>query len=162
MRAKTAVKTSNNMSTETIHPNEIKVLERDRKDYGDLEELLDSINKYGIIEPIVVNQNSELIAGGRRLAAAKLGKWETVPIYRKETISTIHLQLMEMEENVRRKNYNWREEVHAIVRLHYGHKMLANAEGKPWRPEMTAEIVGYTPAYVSYCRDLDAEIDKPV
>ena len=50
----------------------IKVWYRFRKDLGDLQTLAKSIQEIGLLQPIVVNQDNELIAGKRRLEACKL------------------------------------------------------------------------------------------
>jgi len=51
--------------------NQIKVCKRFRKDLGDLEELKKSIKEIGLLQPIVVDENNNLIAGQRRLQAFK-------------------------------------------------------------------------------------------
>ena len=50
----------------------IKVGDRFRKDLGDIKTLASSIQEIGLLQPIVVNQDNELIAGQRRLEACKL------------------------------------------------------------------------------------------
>src|SRR5260370_358335 len=55
------------------YPKPIKVGDRHRKDYGDLEALARSINERGgLIHPIAVTPTKELIAGERRLKAWQL------------------------------------------------------------------------------------------
>ncbi len=44
---------------------------RIRKEIGDLQQLEDSIQKVGLLNPIVIDENGELIAGYRRLFACK-------------------------------------------------------------------------------------------
>lgn len=46
---------------------------------GNLQELAENIKKYGILHPIVVNEQFELIAGYRRLKAAESLGWTEVP-----------------------------------------------------------------------------------
>lgn len=58
----------------------IKVSRRFRKDLGQIRPLADSINRVGLLHPPVVNQDNELIAGSRRLAAVKMLGWSTVPV----------------------------------------------------------------------------------
>src|SRR5438132_2687400 len=50
----------------------IQVGPRHRRDLGDVAGLAASIAEVGLLHPIVVNGAGELIAGGRRLEAAKL------------------------------------------------------------------------------------------
>lgn len=51
--------------------DEIKVGDRHRKDLGDIESLRQSIDQLGLLHPIVVDQERNLIAGRRRLEACK-------------------------------------------------------------------------------------------
>ncbi len=57
------------LAPETRLPNEIKIGDRHRKDQGDLTSLVRSINKCGLMHPIVITPSNQLIAGGRRLVA---------------------------------------------------------------------------------------------
>jgi hypothetical protein len=58
----------------------IKIGDRYRTHPGDLKALADSIDTLGMIHPVVVTPNDELVAGGRRIEAAKLLGWETIPV----------------------------------------------------------------------------------
>ena len=50
---------------------QIKIKRRVRKDLGNLDDLKDSLRTYGLLNPITINSKYELIAGERRLTAAK-------------------------------------------------------------------------------------------
>jgi len=98
-----------------IKTSSIIVSDRMRHDMGDVLELANSIKRHGIIQPIVIARNWRLIAGGRRLAALKLLKRDVLEhskdfIYNDET-NPIQLQAMELEENLKRKNLTWSEEI---------------------------------------------------
>ena len=55
--------------------SDIKIGKRFRKDMGDLTSLKNSIKELGLLQPIVIDENNNLIAGFRRLQACKeLGK----------------------------------------------------------------------------------------
>ena len=56
----------------------IKVKRRVRKDLGSLEELKASLRTYGLLNPITINSKYELIAGERRLTAAKELGWTNI------------------------------------------------------------------------------------
>jgi ParB-like chromosome segregation protein Spo0J len=49
----------------------IQVGERYGKHMGDLQALADSIDKEGLLHPIIINQDKRLIAGERRLRACR-------------------------------------------------------------------------------------------
>jgi len=73
-----------------------------------LEELSGSIKQYGIIQPLIVSRvgdSYELIAGERRLRAAKLAGLETVPIIVRQADEQEKLELA-LIENVQREDLN--------------------------------------------------------
>ncbi len=49
-----------------VSVKDIKVKNRVRKDLGNLEDLKDSLRRYGLLNPITLNSKYELIAGERR------------------------------------------------------------------------------------------------
>ena len=60
-----------------IKIKDIKVDSRFRDDYGDIESLSVSIQRYGLLHPIVLGEGNILVAGERRLKAHEiLGKEE--------------------------------------------------------------------------------------
>ena len=58
----------------------IKVGKRHRKDFGDLKGLAADINAHGLLQPIVVNEHNQLIAGERRLKAWQFSRFRDQPI----------------------------------------------------------------------------------
>jgi N6-adenosine-specific RNA methylase IME4 len=58
----------------------IRISKRHRRDLGDIDELAQSIQEIGLLQPIVVTPAGTLIAGGRRLKACKALGWDKVPI----------------------------------------------------------------------------------
>jgi ParB family transcriptional regulator, chromosome partitioning protein len=85
-----------------------------------LMDLADSIRENGIIEPLIVSKNSkgefELIAGERRLRAAKMAKLPTVPVVVREA-SPQQMLVLAVIENVQRKDLNPIEEALAFEQL---------------------------------------------
>ena len=61
--------------------NKIKVNKRFRKDLGDLESLKNSIQELGLLQPIVIDEKNNLIAGERRLKAFKELNKTDIPVY---------------------------------------------------------------------------------
>ncbi len=82
----------------------IKIGDRRREDYGNIFELADSIKKYGLLHPIVVDQDNNLVAGHRRLQACTIASMRSVPIRRLENLTEAQLREIELEENLRRKD----------------------------------------------------------
>lgn len=86
-----------------------------RSDLGDIDALVNSIREHTLIQPIVINKDKKLIAGGRRLAALqRLGVTELLhPDHYiwKDEVDPLKLKGMELEENLRRKELSWQEVV---------------------------------------------------
>lgn len=84
-----------------------------------VEELSKSIEKHGILEPLVVAKTPagyQIIAGERRWRSAKILKLKTVPVLVKETTPQGMLE-MAIVENVQRKDLNPIERGKAFLRL---------------------------------------------
>jgi N6-adenosine-specific RNA methylase IME4/ParB-like chromosome segregation protein Spo0J len=58
----------------------IKVGKRHRKDMGDIAGLAASMAEIGVLHPVPVRPDGQLIAGGRRMAAFKLLGWKEIPV----------------------------------------------------------------------------------
>lgn len=89
---------------ETLPIDSIKIGDRRREDYGNIFELANSIKKYGLLHPIVVDQDNNLVAGHRRLQACTIAGMRSVPIRRLENLTEAQLREIELEENLKRKD----------------------------------------------------------
>ena len=85
-----------------INISEIKIKKRVRKDLGDLENLKDSLRRYGLLSPITINSKNELVAGQRRLESAKQLGWTTINANVIDIEDKIGQLEMELEENTQR------------------------------------------------------------
>ena len=85
-----------------------------------LRELADSIREHGVIQPLIVTRDAEgvyrLIAGERRLQAARLSGLATVPVVIREATDAQMLELA-LVENIQRADLNAVEEAMAYRRL---------------------------------------------
>jgi len=136
----------------------ILVEDRQRKDLGDIDELKESIKRFGIIQPLVVDAHNRLIAGGRRLTACKALGLTEVPVYFRESMTEQQLTMLEMEENLRRKEMTWQEQVLGIAKVH---RLRANeeaAEGRNWTREQTGQWLGVSAANISYTLKVAREL----
>ncbi len=95
----------------------IIVKQRIRKDLGDIDALVNSMRKYGQLSPIIINRKNELIAGERRLEAAKRLNWQTINAIVVDKNSEAEKLEIELEENVQRKRLLDEEVASGIVRL---------------------------------------------
>ncbi|MEK7557051.1 MAG: ParB/RepB/Spo0J family partition protein [Patescibacteria group bacterium] len=91
-------------------------------DPAEMEELVQSIDEHGILQPLVVRRVAkdayELIAGERRLRAAKQLGWERVPcVVKVEVAGTEKSLVYALIENLQREDLNPMEEALAYERL---------------------------------------------
>jgi ParB family chromosome partitioning protein len=97
---------------------EIIVKNRVRKDLGDIQSLAESLKNYGQISPVVINRKNVLIAGGRRLEAAKLLDWQEIDAVIFDISDKLEQLELEVEENKHRKNFNHKEAANAAKKIH--------------------------------------------
>lgn len=87
---------------------------------NELESLADSIRQNGILQPILVRRKGdghyELIAGERRLRAAKLANLSTVPVVIRNSKDD-ETTVLALVENIQRRDLNPIEEAQAYTRL---------------------------------------------
>ena len=95
----------------------IKVKKRVRKDLGNLSDLKDSLRTYGLLNPITINSKYELIAGERRLTAAKEIGWTNIDANIVDNLTEIEQLEMEIEENNQRKEFTEEELLEGYKRL---------------------------------------------
>lgn len=144
--------------------------DRQRKTYERIEELADSIGKYGLVQPIVVEPDGDgnymLIAGGRRLRAVRILQWEKVDVFFKEDLTYAQRRRLELEENLHRQDLTPVEEVDALAELHrleqeeHGSRAqgrrpevgFGSEKGEGWSITDTADLLGVDKSTVS--RDL--------
>lgn len=118
-----------------LHPGQFQP--RTYFDEGALTELAESIQKNGIMQPIIVRPGAgsklEIVAGERRWRAAKLAGLETVPVIIREISNKQALELA-LVENIQRRDLNPLEEAHGYQRLieefDYTQEELAGTVGK--------------------------------
>lgn len=113
-------------------------------DESALQELSESIKRYGIIQPIIVHAADEnniyhIIAGERRYRAAMLASLQTVPciIKTKDTEQDLELALI---ENIQRENLDVIEEAEGYLRLMKEHG---------YTQEDVAKIIGKSRSHVA-------------
>lgn len=140
-----------------VKVEDIKIAnERFREDYGAIEELAVSIQRYGLLHPIVVDDQLNLIAGERRLKAHKLLGITEIEVKQLKDMTPLECREIEIEENLKRKDFTWQEEVKAkseidkIKRELYG--SATKGHGGGWGIRDTADSTGDSIGTVS--RDL--------
>jgi ParB family chromosome partitioning protein len=96
---------------------DIKVKRRVRTDMGDISALAASMKRFGLISPIVLNGSNVLIAGGRRLEAARALGWRTINAVIINLPEDVDMLEYEVEENVQRQNFTTEEAAEALKRI---------------------------------------------
>ena len=133
-------------SFHTVAPSSITINpDRQRKDLGNVDELAESINRLGLINPIVLSPDNVLVAGERRLTAVLSLGWTGIPVQYTTELTDYELQSIEFEENVKRKDLTWQEECAALEKFH----QLKAMHEDNWTQEKTAEAMGLSSAVVT-------------
>ena len=91
--------------------------ERQRSDVSNVKELAESMRRLGLIHPITVTRGNELVAGERRLLAAKELGWESIAACILEDLPDEDRLLVQLEENIRRKDISWQDRVEAVCTI---------------------------------------------
>ncbi|OGY31236.1 MAG: hypothetical protein A3C02_03020 [Candidatus Andersenbacteria bacterium RIFCSPHIGHO2_02_FULL_45_11] len=108
-------------------------------DSSEMQDLKESIERNGILQPLVVHRLEsgvfELIAGERRLRAAKALKWDKVPcVVRREIKSDTSRLVYALIENIQRENLNPIEEAQGYMQLNrdfgLSHEEIGQRVGK--------------------------------
>ncbi|WP_394910572.1 ParB N-terminal domain-containing protein [uncultured Robinsoniella sp.] len=98
--------------------NKIKVSDRIRKDFGNIQELADDIKENGLINPPVVTPDTfELIAGERRLRAMQLLSYKQIEVRPMAVKDAEHALNLEISENETRKDFSKAERIDYARRL---------------------------------------------
>ena len=97
--------------------SKIIIRKRVRKNLGDLASLMESLRRHGLLNPVVINDKNELIAGHRRIEAARRLGWGVIEVRFVEGRDKADLIEMEIEENTQRKNLTTDELAEAYLRL---------------------------------------------
>jgi len=137
-----------------IHIKDIRTEDRIRSDYGDIDALSSSIREHGLIQKIVLTYKNEagveeirLLVGGRRLRALqRLGLSTLVHgdhfLWSGEK-DPLRQRGIELEENIRRQNLSWQEQITAKAKLFETMQSIygTNTGGRP----STSQRIGASP-----------------
>jgi len=121
---------------------------RYRGDLGDIDALAESMKEKGVLQPITVTPDYELLAGERRVTAARLAGIPLIPALIRPKADATDAREIELMENILRKDFTWAERCgleQEIDRL-YKEKNL------DWSGRKTAQLLGWSQSTIS--RDL--------
>lgn len=140
-----------------------KDLPRFREEMGDVDDLAMSLAEKGQLQPIVVNREMELIAGGRRLAACLKAQLEVLCIFN-DAVDSLTMRELEIEENIQRKQFTPAEEFKAIAEIHslkqqrFGESTSGRKGGHTLQD--TANLLGKSKAKVIEALSLAQAVEK--
>src|SRR5258708_9248591 len=118
---------------------------RFRSDLGDIASRSEYIKEKGVIQPITVTPDFELMAGERRVTAAKAAGLLQIPalIRRKEDI--IDAREIELLENTMRLDFTWDEQADLMYEL----DKLCKEKKDDWSGRKTAQLMNLSVANVA-------------
>lgn len=87
-----------------------------------IAKLAESMRLVGLIEPIVLDEENKLIAGECRIRAAKSLGWTDITAVYLNDLDPWQKEVAEIEENLRRQNLTYVEELQAIEKWHLKHQ----------------------------------------
>ncbi len=139
----------------------IRFGDRRREDYGEVNELAESISERGLIHPIAVQSDDGnppyiLAAGGRRLLAHKLLGRDSIAcrIY-DHPLSALELKSIELFENLDRKDLTPKEDcylkrdIHNLMVEIHGKKISTVPGAEGWSMRDTANLLHKTAGNIS-------------
>lgn len=138
-----------------VPAEDIDATNRSRKSYGNLSEFFEDICTAGfLIHPpsvaIKPDGGYTLIAGGRRLAAMKLGGLTHVPVVSFDEMPLSKIVELEGDENFKRLDMDWKERVLIIARAHELKVAEAVEDHTRWGMRETGGLLGVSSASVSH------------
>ena len=146
---------------------DIGLRDRFRREMGELETLAADMRSTGQITAITVRKTSEddrlegfeepwmLVAGGRRYGAALINGWPDIDALTMDELPPLERAIMELHENLHRKELTWDEEVELKAEIHK-RRLAANPEHKQYQ---TAQELKETPKTISMDLRLAAELE---
>ena len=144
------------MKVKNLKISDIYIGERFRKDLGSLKSLGESIQEKGLIQPITVNENFHLVAGGRRLAACIEIGLDTIPAIIRKIENELDHREIELYENIHRKGMEWPEQLRLTAHIH---KLMQERHGDNWSQLKTAKLLGKSRSSITDAVELSEALD---
>lgn len=123
----------------------------------DTTDIDDSIRLRGVYQPIIIDRQMELVAGERRLCSSIKVGLPDIPVRFVDELTEVERQIIELEENLRRADLHWRDEVRSVQVIHNLYEGL----NRDWNQEKTALALGMTSSLVSHYIRVAKELANP-
>ena len=132
------------LSLRRIPFTKINFGERFRVDYTGIDDLALSIRDKGNLQPIIVDKDLNLVAGGRRYKAFEYlreedgpDSWEEIDVVVRAITDELDARECELIENLMRKDLDWSENVELTKRIHE----LYKEKDEDWTQQKTAQLL---------------------
>ena len=144
------------MEVSEIALDDIEMGERFRKEYDLNDDFLETIREKGIIQPITLSQDLVLVAGGRRLAGARLVGLASIPAVLRQIEDELDLRECEYIENAFRKDLTWTERNANVARIH--ELVIAKFGERRGNIRRVTELVNRSSGGVVRCLQMHREV----
>lgn len=158
--------TENAAVLQEIPISQIYIGERFRKDYGDMDDFVESIRDKGIFTPITVRPYEhpdyafELMAGGRRCSGAEKAGLASVPaLIRDVGDEDLDLREVELFENVFRKEMEWHEKISLVQAIQKLWKEKYADTPWKWSQRKCAKMLGISHTQLNRQLDLAEAVE---
>ncbi len=138
-----------------VRMESIKINPRFREDLGSLTSLEESISLKGLIQPITLDEDYNLIAGYRRYTAVKNLKLEHIHAVIRKVEDEADAREIELFENIHRKDMTWQEKIKMTAHIH---KLLEEKHGD-WSKAGTARLLGKSRSAVADAVELNQALE---
>lgn len=150
--------TSGNFAYVPISSITIDRENRQRKEIRDVDELAKSIADNGLINPIVITRDNILVAGERRLTAHHQLGFDSIAVQYLDELDASTAYTIELEENLRRKDLDWKDRVAAVAAFH---KLKSEAIPE-WSQSATADAINISDATFTRYSQLNDLLEQGV
>lgn len=101
------------MQLEQIHIEDLKEYARNARTHSEeqVQQIARSITEYGFTNPVLIDENNEIIAGHGRTAAARILGLEQVPAIRLTGLSEVQKKSLRISDNQLALNAGWDDEM---------------------------------------------------
>jgi DNA modification methylase len=137
--------------TEIVAVSALKPYARNARTHSrrQIKKIAASIERFGFVNPVLIDENNQIIAGHGRVAAAKLLDWEEVPTLRIEHLDEAEKRAYILADNRLAEEAGWDTEILAIEL-----QGLIDLD-------FSIELTGFDIAEIDLLLDSDAEAKAP-
>ena len=142
-KAKAKVKTTLRSKTtiKSVATEKIVVGTSHRKELGDISGLATSIRERGLVYPVVIDKDYNLIAGLRRLRAVQKLGMQKIKAHFYEDLDEFSTIILKIEEQLGKKDLSWPEDVELKLQLHEAYRKEKKNRIR-WTQTRTAGVLG--------------------